>query len=286
MRIARLVVLSALAPVLASASAVDFDNAVDVAAALSAARSAAAQSAAPAMPKRRTERDCRLVTFRAQDGTVSQRFSLWSREWVDECWRDPRGGVVCQERPGPSWRRDVQLTLTERRPLLPWEYDAFEVCLDGPWLDIRQGESAYDYKLVAMRPDGFELQPERRRPMSPDPAGVLGELDARLALSLKDRWASYYAGERIVVKVELKRHVRFWPDVVVLAEKELELPVADSYSVPLTRFSGEFSEALEGGKEYYVRYSIKRLGAVSRPVFTRALETGKVSYAPAAVAGL
>ena len=40
----------------------------------------------------------------------------------------------------------------------------------------------------------------------------------------------------------------------------------------------------EAGKQYYVKYSIKRVGSVSNDRYTKSLETAKISYAPAAIA--
>lgn len=279
-------------PLLAALLAVPvqaFDDGVDASALLSQARQTAAETPVPENKRRRSDVDCRVVSFRADSGTVSPTIHLRSQEWVEECRPagDPRhGGVICTERPGIVHRREVSIHLSERRPLLPWEYDAFEACLDGYWLRVRQLESAYKYRVSDEdRAGRVAAVPVAKTPMSPDPVGVVGELAEDLTLSLRDRWARYYAGERIVFKLELKRHVPIFPDAT-LVEKELELPVAETYSFDFKSWAGEFSQALESGKEYYAAYSIKRVGQVSKPVFTRKHETGKVTWKSVETASL
>ncbi|MDE2143159.1 MAG: hypothetical protein KGJ84_12185, partial [Elusimicrobia bacterium] len=220
---------------------------------------------------------------------VSDRVWLRSQEWVTECQPvgDPRhgGGQTCWDRPGMSWSQGVQVTLQNRPALLPWERDSFRVCLQGPWVYTDTIEAAYDYKNVSSGRDGGDivLAAGRRTPESPDPVGVLADLGAQLKLNFTDKWASYYAGEKIVLKVELKKVVKFWPDATLL-DKEVTLPVAASYAVDLNQFAGSFSSKPEAGKQYYVKYSIKRVGSVSNDHDTKALETAKISYAPASIA--
>ncbi len=49
-------------------------------------------------------------------------------------------------------------------------------------------------------------------------------------------------------------------------------PVAESYAMI-------FKAKLENGKSYYVEYSIRRVGTVSKDSWTKALETNKVTHA-------
>jgi hypothetical protein len=268
--------------------AVNFDQGVDPSAILAAAGASAEKVAAPvaaAYPgSRRYDTDCVSVTFGPNDGLESRRFHLESREWVEECYQtgDPRhgGGRQCHTRPGYSYRETAQVKLRERLPLLPWESDTFRVCLTGPWLDISEVETAYDYALVQGGGYGgaFVVAPGKKTPMRPDPVGVLGELDGSLRATFKDRWASYYSGETVEIKYSLKKSVEGWFDTVV-KEGSFTAAVADSYALDLSRTPG-----LQAGKKYYLEYRVKRVGAVSKPVFTRALETGKASYAPALLA--
>lgn len=286
MRTPSLIAALLLALPAAAAPAVDFDAGVDASAVLAEAKEAAAASHDAVPDKfRRYERDCVTFRFRPDSGLVSEAVWLRSTEWVEECYPtgDPRrgGGHTCHERPGYTHRERVQVTLQERKPLLPWEHDAFEVCLEGPWLDTRQLESAYEYRRVGGggRDGNILVAAVKKTPMRPDPAGVIGTLASDLTLTFRDRWASYYKDERIVIKVTLKKHVPNWFDPTLL-EKEVELPVSDAYAFDLG--AEALSSKPEAGKEYYAEYAVKRVGAVSRAVFTKTLESNKAAYAPAA----
>ncbi|MCM2305186.1 MAG: hypothetical protein NDJ72_10815 [Elusimicrobia bacterium] len=286
------IVASLAAPVLADVPAVNFDGAIDASAILAQAKAAAKADAKPEakavdakyLGGRRTVQDCVSVSFGANDPAVSPTFSLRSVEYVEECYQtgDPRngGGRQCYERPGYTYHELASVTLQDRQPLLPWERDTFRVCLDGPWLSIYDVETAYDYRLISggSYNGRYVLAPGRKIAQRPDPVGVLGELDASMKFSLKDKWTSYYAGESIEIKYALKKHVENWFDPVV-AEGSVTVPVAESYLVDLSNSSG-----LRNGKSYYVEYSIRRIGAVSTDKFTRSLETNKVSRAAMSLA--
>lgn len=285
-------ILSLSVPVLAAPSA-DFDAGVDSSAVLKAAKESAKKDAtvvATYYPGgRRTVPDCVEFSFAPNDNPVSESVYLRSMEYIEECRPvgDPRngGGQQCWERPGYSYSQRVQVTIRDRQPLLPWERDTFRVCLDGPWLYTDVLEAAYDYKLVSAGADNGNIivAPTRKIAMRPDPVGVLADLSGQFVLSFKDKWASYYQGETIVLKVKLRKEVKFWPDYTIL-EKEVALPVAEAYNLDLSKFLAEFSEKPSVGTNYYVQYSIKRVGKVSRDSFTKDLETARVSYAPASLA--
>lgn len=288
--------LSASVTARAEVPKIDFDKGVDVSAVLQSVKQSAKKEGKviPASVKayfRRYDRDCVSFTFRPNDPPQSEAVWLHSREWVEECRHIPgppgQGGYRdCHERPGFSYRERVQITLRDRLPLLPWEYDRFSVCLEGPWLDVFDKEAAYDYKMVqgGDRDGNIVLAPIKKIAMRPDPAGITpASWTANLRLSLADRWASYYAGELTVLEVKLRKHVTFWPDVTLL-EKTLTVTPSSSYEVDFPSFAGEFSQKLEQGKEYYVEYRFKRQGAVSKPDWTKSSETGKVNYQPASLA--
>lgn len=276
-------VASLAAPVIAEDAAVDFDQGVDASAILKQAKQAAKADTkvvdAQYVGGRRTIRDCVTVSFGANDPAVSPTFSLRSQEYIEECYQtgDPRngGGRHCYERPGMSYHELASVTLQDRKPLLPWERDTFQVCLDGPWLSIYDVETAYDYRLISggSYNGRYVLAPGRKTAQRPDPVGVLGELDASMKFSLKDKWASYYPGETIEIKYKLKKHVENWFDPVIV-EGSVTVPVAESYLVDLSKSSG-----LQNGKSYYVEYSIRRIGSVSTDKFTRALESNKATRA-------
>lgn len=279
---------AALAAILTAASAfaetpaVNFDQGVDASAILATAKAAAKADKtvveAQYVGGRRTVQDCVSFSFGADDPAVSPTVSLRSVEYVEECYQtgDPRhgGGRQCYERPGMSYHELVSVSLQDRKPLLPWERDTFRVCLDGPWLSIYDIETAYDYRLISggSYNGAYILAPGRKVAQRPDPVGVLGELDGSMKLTLKDKWASYYAGESIEIKYTLKKHVENWFDPVV-AEGALTAAVAESYLVDLSR-----AAKYESGKRYYAEYSIRRIGGVSKDSFTKTLETNKVAF--------
>jgi hypothetical protein len=279
---------SLAAPVLAETAAVNFDQGVDASAILKQAKAAAKSDAkvvpAQYMGGRRTVPDCVTVSFGANDPAASPTFDLRSVEYVEECYQtgDPRngGGRQCYERPGMTWYERASVTIQGRLPLLPWERDTFRVCLDGPWLSINDLETAYDYRLISGGGynGAYILAPGRKIAQRPDPVGVLGELDASMKLTLKDKWASYYAGESIEIKYALKKDVPNWFDPTI-AEGSFAAATADSYLVDLSKSSG-----LQNGKSYYVEYSIRRIGKVSRDTFTKTLETNKASRAAMSLA--
>ncbi|PIR15222.1 MAG: hypothetical protein COV48_15555 [Elusimicrobia bacterium CG11_big_fil_rev_8_21_14_0_20_64_6] len=267
-------------PVFAEAPAVNFDQGIDASAILAQAKEAAKADAevvdAQYMGGRRTVEDCVSVSFGANDPAASPRFSLHSQEYVEECYQtgDPRngGGRQCYERPGMSYHELASVTLQDRKPLLPWERDTFRVCLDGPWLSIYDIETAYDYRLISggSYNGAYILAPGKKIAQRPDPVGVLGELDAAMKFTLKDKWASYYAGESIEIKYTLKKDVPNWFDPTI-TEGILSAAVAESYLVDLSKNN------FQNGKKYYVEYSIRRIGTVSNNKFTRTLESNKMT---------
>lgn len=267
---------------------VDFDAGADASIFLDEARRAAAaeQAAEPHLaPLSRSTPDCATFTFPPQAPAVSEAIWLSSVEWVEECFPtgDPRygGGRQCHRRPGFTHRELVQLTIVDRKPLLPWEQDVFRVCLDGPFLNTHQLESAYEYRRVvgAGRGGSIVLSPVKKTPMRPDPAGVTATLGPDLTATFADRWASYYGGETVILQLTLKKRVENWFDLVLL-EKEVELPTAASYVLDLAAEAANMSAKPQKGKEYYLSYSVKRVGAVSRPVFTKPLESNRAVYVP------
>lgn len=282
-----LVATLAAAPAVAETAAVNFDQGVDVAAILKQSKDAAKSDVkvveAQYAGGRRTMPDCVTVSFGANDPASSPTFELRSQEYVEECYQtgDPRNGGSrqCYERPGYTYHELASVTIRDRQPLLPWERDTFRVCLDGPWLSINELETAYDYRLVSggSYNGAYVLAPGRKVAQRPDPVGVLGELDSAMKLTLKDKWASYYAGESIEIKWTLKKDVPNWFDPVI-AQGSFTSATAEAYVADLSK------NKFENGKSYYVEYSIRRVGKVSRDSFTKTLETNKTTRALASLA--
>lgn len=284
-------VLTAALPLMAAAEtpAVNFDQGVDVSAVLTQARQASAQAALPpvaAVPMYGVgyDRDCHTFSFGADGTTVSEAVWLESLEWEEDCdWAgDPRygGGRHCWRRPGYRYQQEVQVSLTERKPLLPWESDNFRVCLSGPWLDIDQEDSAYEYKVIAGgdRNGRFKVSPLKRQLMKPDASGITPELSSGLALTLKDKWSSYYSGESIAFKLTLKRDIPNWFDPTLL-QREFTFQTASSYQVDFKALASALSEKLKPGQKYYVEVSFKRpAGKVSKPDMVKGSESEHVPY--------
>ncbi len=288
---AALIFCAAAAPAAAAPDA-SFDQSLDASALLSQAKEAAKTDGSVVSAQSmgsRYDMDCADISFRAGDGATSAGVALRSQEWETQCQPvgDPRygGGQNCWDVPGMSWNQTVSVTRQNPQPLLPWEHDTFRVCLQGPWIFTDAVQTAYSYKVVSNGADTGEVVvlAGGRTPEPPDPAGVLATLTPQLKVVLADKWVSYYALEKITLKLKLKKVVKFWPDATLL-EKEVSVPVSASESVDLRQFLGEFSSQPEAGQQYYVEYSIARVGSVSDASFTKELETGKVSYAPAVLA--
>lgn len=256
------------------------------------AQAAEAESIEPSQVgmTRRYDSDCVTFSFGPDDQPRSEAVWLRSTEWVEECtWTgDPRhgGGRQCWERPGYTYNERVQVTLQDRKTLYPWERDSFRVCLSGPWLDVDQLATAYDYKMVGggNRDGNIVLTPGNKRQMKPDAAGITAQLKGDLTLALHDKWASYYAGEKVVLKVTLMREVDNWFDPTLLT-KELEYGAVPG-AIDLKQFSGEFSEGLKAGKRYYVKLEFKRVGVISKPDYVKSGETPAVPYQPSLLAAL
>ncbi|MCX5794264.1 MAG: hypothetical protein NTY77_02055 [Elusimicrobia bacterium] len=288
----------------AESSGLNFDQGVSASDILKQAKAQTAQDKSVIAPayigSTRYDRDCRTVTFSPTDQPASGQIDLRSTEWITECnntgggtYPGPGGHPIpvppqqnCWERPGYSYSGQAQIMLRDRLQLFPWEYDKFEVCLEGPWYSLYTIDAAYEYKMVqgGNRDGDFILAPLKKKAMKPDPAGIVAQgLSANMILSLKDKWASYYQGEQTVLKVELRKEVSFWPDQTVL-DKEISVAPADAYTVDLMAYAKEFSQKLEPGKKYYVRYAFKRIGSISKPDLMKVGDTDKVPYQPATLA--
>ncbi|MBI4678093.1 MAG: hypothetical protein HY748_10970 [Elusimicrobia bacterium] len=309
----------ALSSARAELPALDFDQGIDVSDVLKTARANAAEQkrTAKAMPVRafytRYDRDCAHFSIGPNDNPQTSEVWLRSTEWVEECYPGPNpppypnppyppyprpyrdvaahsghgpNGQNCYERPGRTYQERASVSIRDRQPLLPWEYDSFDVCLEGPWLSLYQRETAYQYLVVqGGNYDGkYVLSPVKKIRMKPDPAGIVTQsFAADMALTLKDRWASYYANERTVLVLKLRKDVPNWFDATLL-EKELTVPAAETYAVDFNAFASEFSQKLEAGKKYYVDYSFKRLGVVSKDTLMKVGETDRAVYQPAPAA--
>lgn len=273
-----------------AAPAVDFDKGADAKAFLSAAKAGAKADKTDfkaAGLKYRAERDCARFTFSPDGPELSEAVWLRSTEYDEQCTQtgDPRhgGGRYCHEVPRWTHRERVQLELRNRQKLFPWEKETFEVCLEGRWLDLRAIHTAHEYKANRSGGD-YVLNAGARKAMDPDRGGIAAEApvaqDKAVAVSFKDRWASYYAGEKVKIKASLKREVEGWFDPT-LKEVELEFDAADAYAIDFNAYAKDFSEALKPGKKYYVEWGFSRIGKVSKPTYMKAGDGPTGVYQPA-----
>lgn len=264
-----------------------FDTGFDVKAALAEVHAEAPVRTSAA----RYTSDCANVTIRG-DETESPSVTLRTQEWVEECHYvpgDPRhggGGQNCWTRPGNTWKQTARVKVSERKALYPWESDTFQVCLEGPWLDARPLATAYDYTYDRHAGAYGELVfvPGGKKRMKPDAGGIVIEgLSPALVLSLRDKWASYYAGEKTTLKLEVKEDVPNWFDPTVA---EISGEIAGGGDRITVDVASGLAGKLKAGKKYYVKVSFQRIGSISKDDEVSAGETSPTEYRPAAFASL
>ncbi len=266
-----------------------FDQGVDIHAVLGELKESAKEDRTEVKgvaAKNRTESDCVVFSFTPEEPTLSDSVLLESRVYEQRCYPTGDRGQSCHEEWVRTERRRIRMQILDRGPMLPWERDVFRVCLDGHWLDARVLDASHEY---ALRLPGswsggtIEAKAGAKTPANPDPAGIRVEsfsfeaASKGFELALKDRWASYYAGEATALSLTLKRERAGWFDDTLL-EKELSLPAAEAYRVRFSDFASEFSKPLEPGKNYYIQWKFKRVGAVSRPSWQKQKETPTAAF--------
>lgn len=277
-------------PTFAEAPALDFDGAaVNVGDVLAHAKTAAKEASEEEdgdvkgmKVKYRAERDCVRFVFNPGGGTVSEPVWLRSTEYREECDyyrdRDGRTRRYCREVPRWTYRERVQVEVTEREDLFPWEKEAFGVCLEGAWLSIYEIQAAHKYK--ARRTGGyFTLTAGERKPMDPDSSGLSatapGNTGTGLDIVFRDRWAKYYEGEQVVIKFKLRKQVDGWFDSTLL-EGEASFAVSNEYVVDFAKYEPD----LKAGKKYYVEWGFKRVGEISTDEYVKKGDTGTTVYKP------
>ena len=282
--------LAAVAATAQAAPAANFDAGLDAKTFLKEAKAAAKADKTDlkaAGLKYRAERDCVRFSFTPEGPAVSDAVWLRSTEYDEECTQtgDPRhgGGRYCHEVPRWTHRERVQLELRGRQKLFPWETEVFDVCLEGRWLDLRAVRTAHSYKGTESN-GYYTLDAGARKAMDPDAAGIAAGAPAAqgkaVTVNFKDRWASYYTGEKVKIKAALKREVEGWFDPT-LKEVEVEFDAADSYAIDFNAYLKDFSEAMKPGKKYYVEWGFSRVGAVSKPTYMKVGDGPTAVYKPA-----
>ncbi len=226
-------------------------------------------------------RDCVAFSFGPDDPLKSEGVWLRSQEWREECtyYTGPNGHQIpnCHTVPGQSWRQKAQIIITQARELFPWERETFEVCLEGPWMDIYTRETAYKYHINAEGSYNtvYKLTPQEKIPMAPDSAGLAVESFAYNAeaknfmLDINDIWVDYYQGEQVSINAVLYKDVQLWFDEKI-GESDMTFDSADGYVMLF-----DFGKKLKPGK-YYVKWGFERIGKVSTDKYIKKGNTEKV----------
>ncbi|MDD2806539.1 MAG: hypothetical protein PHV33_13385 [Elusimicrobiales bacterium] len=299
---------------IAAASAqVDFTRAPDTKDFVSQAVAADLPVPAVAAPGRMTySRDCARFSFGPADGEMlSQKVYLRSTEYETVCHTQmvqqchtvmvpgPNNTQVpqqqchmvpvqnCYERPGMTWGEYGQIKVNARQ-LLPWERENFEICLQGPWMDLYVNAAAYKY--TAKREGGnyetlFVLTPGQKVAMKADEDGInyadFAFVDGKFVFKASDKWAKEYAGEKVAIKVELYKDNALFFDTFK-GSKEFTFDAAEGYTMAFTEGDLEKPEAdandgIRGAKKYFLKWGFKRVGSLSKDNFVKKDKTPVIS---------
>ena len=275
---------------------VDFDRGVNINEVISQAVSAdLAIPAVPAADRGTYSRDCVRFTFGPEDsGALTQKIYLRSTESNTVCHTvmqpGPNGTQVpvqhCYEQPGMTWTRYGQIKMGDRK-LFPWERESFDMCLQGPWLELYVNAAGYRY--TAERQGStydtlFVLTPHEKAAMKADADGVnyadFSFSDGKFVFKASDKWAKEYAGEKVAIKVELYRDNALFFDTFK-GEKEFIFDAAEGYEMAFTEEDLAKPEAdndpMRGAKKYFLKWGFKRLGSISKDNFVKKDKTPTIS---------
>ena len=277
---------------------VDFDRGVDTRQFVTKAVSSGVSIPKPVPGFTHYSRDCVRFSFGPSDAALaSDRVWLRSTEYVQECHNvpvqqchtvmvpGPNNTQVpqqqchtvyqqqCYERPGMTWSATAQVKMAARK-LFPWERESFDVCLDGPWMDIYAHEAAYKYSVNRQGNYDtlFELAAQSKIAMKSDENGInyadFNYADGKFNLKAADKWAKEYAGEKVAITVELYKE-GWWIFNGYLGSKEFTFDAADLYTMSFTekdleKALAEEDDSFRGAKKYYAKWSFKRMGPISK----------------------
>lgn len=251
----------------------------------------------------RYTKDCARFTFGPSDGEImSEKVWLRSDEYRTECYTTyvpgPNGQQVpqqnCHENHYMTYHRQAQINIKPRK-LLPWEKEVFEVCLEGNWMDLYTIEAGYKYKVkqVGYGDTLFELYPEYKIKTKPDLDGLnyvefkYNKDTGKYKFVVKDKWFNEYAGEKVYIKIELKKDKANWFDSS-LGTKEFTFNVAPVYEMEfsedeLVKPQNNSDENYKGGDEklfetrgFYLKWGFKRIGEISKDTYMDKGETSRV----------
>jgi len=269
---------------------------------------------------RREERDCVRFAMSADGPTRSETVVLRSAIYRERCWHVPdrprrdrdgrgrRGGgrrpralgadeaVVetvesgekrreCREEWVRTERRQINLEVTGRGEMLPWERDVFQVCLQGDWLTANTIDASHKFDIDVPRWGGGTIMATAMHKVQsePDRNGVralsftFDKSKGNFVLELGDKWAEYYAGEKLGLELVLKRHRKNWFDGTAL-DTELVVDVADTIEIDFSTLIDRLEGDLDPGKKYYVKWKFRRLGSTSKDSWQKKGETGKATW--------
>lgn len=199
-----------------------------------------------------------------------------------------QGTWYCHERRGREFRSTAQLKVAPRQ-LFPWERESFSVCMEADRVELEQRSTPYSYSVAreGLFDVTFNLSPLYRSPSAPDPAGLYETgwnfRDGKFVLNVGDRWAQYYPGEKVAIKVELiKDGFLFFNSSQ--GEKEFTFDVGSAYELAFAEGDLEKTAAFvdtssdyRGPKKYFVKWGFRRLGSVSTQEYVKKGDTGKIT---------
>lgn len=269
-----LALLAAAASAQVPMPAVDFDSGIDVRALM--------QKDASVLPERgkiTATRSCSVATFKPGDAPTSAPMSLQSIVTQRVChvyW----GSKICGDRTLRTVSRSVAVSIQGDHALLPWETEAFSVCLQGEKLETEVLAAAYRYGKPAFRSDAglwtLLLPAERKIATAPDPQGLslaaFTEEPDGLSVEFADKWAKEYAGDMTRLIIEVKRDSRLLPDPTVFS-LDLVQSAALSYQVSFK----DLQRKLRTGEKYYVTWKFARQGKVSTTAVQQGGRSGELA---------
>ncbi|MCX7641623.1 MAG: hypothetical protein N2Z20_03210 [Elusimicrobiales bacterium] len=251
----------------------------------------------------RYTRDCARFNFGPSDNELmSEKVRLRSDEYRTECYTTyvtgPNGQQIpqqnCYERLYMTYHRQAQINLKPRK-LWPWERESFEVCLEGNWMDLYVIEAGYKYKVkqVGYSDTLFELYPERKIAMKPDIDGLnyveftYNKDTKKYTFIIKDKWSKEYNGEKVYIKIELKKDKANWFDSLI-GYKEYTFIVSNEYKIEfsedeLMKYTNNNDDTIYRNDDklfetrgYYLKWGFKRIGEISKDTYVDKGETNRI----------
>jgi hypothetical protein len=159
--------------------------------------------------------------------------------------------------------------------------------MEGPRVSFNTGSSPYIYSVDQQGTYDliYNLTPNYRVATAPDANGLYSTgfsyQNGKFTLNLGDRWAAEYAGEKVMVKVELIKD-GFLCFNSSKGEKEFTVDAASGYSLvfaesDLTKTKDFADDSMDkGSKKYSVKWGFRRVGQVSTNVYIEKGSTDKI----------